>query len=169
MWHPSLVCLCFTDFGMMGEMKENLRDGLIEASIHLVNREYDALAADFVTLGYKLDLDLHKLLGSDNSLFWKEFTRSRSLYNWIFELLLAYILFANVHRLLPPTAEMGELSKALTGMTWQPYICLPRDFLCWWISTFISHLTCVRDRTLLVSNKYLILCLVIFQVCFRRL
>lgn len=66
---------------MMGEMKENLRDGLIEASIHLVNREYDALAADFVTLGYKLDLDFHKLLGSDNSLFWKEFTRSRSLYN----------------------------------------------------------------------------------------
>jgi hypothetical protein len=66
---------------MMGEMKENLRDGLIEASIHLVNREYDALAADFVTLGYKLDLDLHKLLGFENSLFWKEFTRSRSLYN----------------------------------------------------------------------------------------
>lgn len=98
-------------------MKENLRDGLIEASIHLVNREYDALAADFVTLGYKLDLDLYKLLGSKNSLFWEEFTRSRSLYKLNFEILLAYIFFANVHRLLPPTAEMGELSKALTGMT----------------------------------------------------
>lgn len=36
---------------MMGEMKENVRDGLIEASVHLVNREYDALAGDFVTLG----------------------------------------------------------------------------------------------------------------------
>jgi aarF domain-containing kinase len=38
---------------MMGEMKENLRDGLIEASVHLVNREFDALAGDFVTLGYE--------------------------------------------------------------------------------------------------------------------
>lgn len=56
---------------MMGEMKENLRDGLIEASIHLVNREYEALAADFVTLGYKLDLDFHKLLGSKISFFGK--------------------------------------------------------------------------------------------------
>lgn len=44
--------MLLTDFGMMGEMKENLRDGLIEASLHLVNREYDALASDFVTLGY---------------------------------------------------------------------------------------------------------------------
>lgn len=101
----------FSDFGMMGEMKENLRDGLIEASIHLVNREYDALAADFVTLGYKLDL--YKLLGSKNSLFRKKFTISRNVY----KLNLAYILFADAHRLLPPTAEMGELSKALTGMT----------------------------------------------------
>lgn len=32
-------------------MKENIRDGLIEASVHLVNKEYDALAGDFVTLG----------------------------------------------------------------------------------------------------------------------
>ncbi|KAG0566441.1 hypothetical protein KC19_7G064000 [Ceratodon purpureus] len=61
--------LAYLDFGMMGEMKENLRDGLIEASVHLVNREYDALAGDFVTLG-----------------------------------------------LVPPTAEMGEFSKALTGV-----------------------------------------------------
>ncbi|CAK9233114.1 unnamed protein product [Sphagnum troendelagicum] len=61
--------LAYLDFGMMGEMKENLRDGLIEASLHLVNREFDELASDFVTLG-----------------------------------------------LLPPTAEMGALSQALTGV-----------------------------------------------------
>jgi hypothetical protein len=36
---------------MMGEMKEDIRDGLIEASVHLVNKEYDLLAGDFVTLG----------------------------------------------------------------------------------------------------------------------
>jgi len=45
---PYFMC---SDFGMMGEMKENLRDGLIEASVHLVNREFDSLASDFVTLG----------------------------------------------------------------------------------------------------------------------
>ncbi|XP_057550217.1 uncharacterized aarF domain-containing protein kinase At1g71810, chloroplastic isoform X1 [Amaranthus tricolor] len=43
--------LAYLDFGMMGEFKEELRDGFIEACLHLVNRDYDALAKDFVTLG----------------------------------------------------------------------------------------------------------------------
>lgn len=36
---------------MMGEFKQELRDGFIEACLHLVNRDFDALAKDFVTLG----------------------------------------------------------------------------------------------------------------------
>lgn len=43
--------LAYLDFGMMGEFREELRDGFIEACLHLVNRDYDALAKDFVTLG----------------------------------------------------------------------------------------------------------------------
>ncbi|XP_058188860.1 uncharacterized aarF domain-containing protein kinase At1g71810, chloroplastic isoform X1 [Rhododendron vialii] len=43
--------LAYLDFGMMGEFKQELRDGLIEACLHLVNRDFDALAKDFVTLG----------------------------------------------------------------------------------------------------------------------
>lgn len=43
--------LAYIDFGMMGEFKQDLRDGLIEACLHLVNREFDALAGDFVILG----------------------------------------------------------------------------------------------------------------------
>ncbi|KAL7176082.1 hypothetical protein ACSBR2_029623 [Camellia fascicularis] len=43
--------LAYLDFGMMGEFKQELRDGFIEACLHLVNRDYDALATDFVTLG----------------------------------------------------------------------------------------------------------------------
>jgi aarF domain-containing kinase len=39
------------DFGMMGEFRQDLRDGFIEACLHLVNRDFDALAKDFVTLG----------------------------------------------------------------------------------------------------------------------
>lgn len=37
---------------MMGEFKEEFRDGFIEACLHLINRDYDDLAKDFVTLGY---------------------------------------------------------------------------------------------------------------------
>ncbi|PKI69961.1 hypothetical protein CRG98_009836 [Punica granatum] len=44
--------LAYIDFGMMGEFKQELRDGFIEACLHLVNRDYDALAKDFVTLGF---------------------------------------------------------------------------------------------------------------------
>lgn len=46
---------------MMGEFEPELRDGFIEACLHLVNRDYDALAKDFVTLGYNNYLPL-KLL-----------------------------------------------------------------------------------------------------------
>lgn len=41
----------FIDFGMMGEFRQELRDGFIEACLHLVNRDFDALAKDFITLG----------------------------------------------------------------------------------------------------------------------
>ncbi|KAJ4701125.1 Protein kinase superfamily protein [Melia azedarach] len=43
--------LAYLDFGMMGEFKQELRDGFMEACLHLVNRDFDALAKDFVTLG----------------------------------------------------------------------------------------------------------------------
>lgn len=43
--------LAYLDFGMMGDFSEELRDGFIEACLHLVNRDFDALARDFVTLG----------------------------------------------------------------------------------------------------------------------
>uniref|UniRef100_A0A803NGY2 ABC1 atypical kinase-like domain-containing protein n=1 Tax=Cannabis sativa TaxID=3483 RepID=A0A803NGY2_CANSA len=43
--------LAYIDFGMMGEFREELRDGFIEACLHLVNRDFEALAKDFVTLG----------------------------------------------------------------------------------------------------------------------
>ncbi|KAF3324285.1 aarF domain-containing protein kinase [Carex littledalei] len=43
--------LAYLDFGMMGEFKQELRDGFVEACLHLVNRDFDGLAKDFVTLG----------------------------------------------------------------------------------------------------------------------
>ncbi|XP_070662958.1 uncharacterized aarF domain-containing protein kinase At1g71810, chloroplastic isoform X4 [Malus domestica] len=44
--------LAYLDFGMMGEFNQKLRIGFIEASLHLVNRDFGALAKDFVTLGF---------------------------------------------------------------------------------------------------------------------
>ena len=43
--------VAYLDFGMMGEVDEKIRRGLIQATLHLVNREYEALADDFITLG----------------------------------------------------------------------------------------------------------------------
>ncbi|XP_072074316.1 uncharacterized aarF domain-containing protein kinase At1g71810, chloroplastic isoform X4 [Arachis hypogaea] len=43
--------LAYLDFGMTGEFKQELRDGFIQACLHLVNRDFDALSKDFVTLG----------------------------------------------------------------------------------------------------------------------
>ncbi|RZC55290.1 hypothetical protein C5167_014136 [Papaver somniferum] len=43
--------LAYLDFGMMGEFRQELRDGFIEACLHLVNRDFNALGKDFVTLG----------------------------------------------------------------------------------------------------------------------
>lgn len=43
--------LAYLDYGMMGYVDESIRQGLIRATLHLVNREYESLADDFVTLG----------------------------------------------------------------------------------------------------------------------
>ncbi|CAL8466667.1 g6203 [Coccomyxa elongata] len=43
--------LGYIDFGMMGNIEGPIRKGLIRATLHMVNREYGALADDFITLG----------------------------------------------------------------------------------------------------------------------
>lgn len=47
----------------MGEFRQELRYGFIEACLHLVNRDFDALSKDFVTLGWvKHMFDINVLL-----------------------------------------------------------------------------------------------------------
>jgi predicted unusual protein kinase regulating ubiquinone biosynthesis (AarF/ABC1/UbiB family) len=43
--------LAYIDFGMMGSIEPSVRQALISATLHLVNREYERLADDFVALG----------------------------------------------------------------------------------------------------------------------
>ncbi len=44
--------LAYLDFGMMSEVKPYQRYGLIEAVVHLVNRDYEGLAKDYVKLEF---------------------------------------------------------------------------------------------------------------------
>ncbi len=44
--------LCYLDFGMMSEVTKSSRSGLIQAVVHLVNKNFDKLSQDFVKLGF---------------------------------------------------------------------------------------------------------------------
>ena len=44
--------LCYLDFGMMSEVSRESRSGLIQAVVHLVNKNFDKLSRDFVKLGF---------------------------------------------------------------------------------------------------------------------
>ncbi|MEE3718593.1 AarF/ABC1/UbiB kinase family protein [Tumidithrix elongata RA019] len=44
--------LAYLDFGMMSSVSAEQRFGLIEAIVHLVNRDFDALSKDYVRLGF---------------------------------------------------------------------------------------------------------------------
>jgi predicted unusual protein kinase regulating ubiquinone biosynthesis (AarF/ABC1/UbiB family) len=44
--------LAYLDFGMMSNIKEYQRYGLIEAVVHLVNRDFEGLASDYVKLEF---------------------------------------------------------------------------------------------------------------------
>lgn len=55
--------LAYLDFGMMSNIKPYQRYGLIEAVVHLVNRDFDALAQDYVKLEFLTpDTDLKPII-----------------------------------------------------------------------------------------------------------
>jgi predicted unusual protein kinase regulating ubiquinone biosynthesis (AarF/ABC1/UbiB family) len=55
--------LAYLDFGMMSEINIEQRYGLLNAIVHIVNREFDALAQDYVKLGFLTDdVDLQPIV-----------------------------------------------------------------------------------------------------------
>tara|TARA_Y100001968_G_scaffold289435_1_gene292441 strand:+ start:2409 stop:4283 length:1875 start_codon:yes stop_codon:yes gene_type:complete len=44
--------LCYLDFGMMSEITRESRTGLIQAVVHLVNKNFNRLSEDFIKLGF---------------------------------------------------------------------------------------------------------------------
>ena len=55
--------IAYLDFGMMSEVKRSARTGLIQAVVHLVNKDFDKLAKDFVRLGFLTqEMDLQPIV-----------------------------------------------------------------------------------------------------------
>lgn len=44
--------MAYIDFGMMDQLEESTKETLVDALVHLVNKDYDDLAKDFVKLGF---------------------------------------------------------------------------------------------------------------------
>ncbi|WP_269609182.1 ABC1 kinase family protein [Prochlorococcus marinus] len=62
--------LCYLDFGMMSDITQQSRIGLIRAVVHLVNRRFDKLSYDFVQLGFlSEEVDLKPIAPAFESVF----------------------------------------------------------------------------------------------------
>ena len=62
--------LCYLDFGMMSEVSDQSRTGLIRAVVHLVNRNFEKLSEDFVALGFlDKNVDLRPIVPAFESVF----------------------------------------------------------------------------------------------------
>ena len=62
--------LCYLDFGMMSEVTRDSRSGLIQAVVHLVNKDFDKLSHDFVKLGFlSEEIDLEPIVPAFEEVF----------------------------------------------------------------------------------------------------
>ncbi|MGB7563844.1 MAG: AarF/ABC1/UbiB kinase family protein [Prochlorococcaceae cyanobacterium] len=62
--------LAYLDFGMMSEVSRTSRTGLIQAVVHLVNRNFSALSHDFVQLGFLAEtVDLEPIVPAFEKVF----------------------------------------------------------------------------------------------------
>lgn len=46
------ACMAYIDFGMMDQLEEFTKETLVDAVVHLINQDYNALTRDFVNLGF---------------------------------------------------------------------------------------------------------------------
>ncbi|EKQ70972.1 putative unusual protein kinase [Leptolyngbyaceae cyanobacterium JSC-12] len=49
---PIKAQMAYIDFGMMDQLDESTKETLVDAVVHLINKDYDELANDFVKLGF---------------------------------------------------------------------------------------------------------------------
>jgi predicted unusual protein kinase regulating ubiquinone biosynthesis (AarF/ABC1/UbiB family) len=55
--------MAYIDFGMMDQLNETTKENLVDAVVHLVNKDYSELAEDYVKLGFLTpDTDIHPII-----------------------------------------------------------------------------------------------------------
>ncbi|NJR49865.1 MAG: AarF/ABC1/UbiB kinase family protein [Leptolyngbyaceae cyanobacterium CSU_1_3] len=55
--------MAFIDFGMMDQLEETAKETLVDAVVHLINKDYTELAHDFVRLGFLTpDVDIYPIV-----------------------------------------------------------------------------------------------------------
>jgi predicted unusual protein kinase regulating ubiquinone biosynthesis (AarF/ABC1/UbiB family) len=62
--------MAYIDFGMMDQLEENLKEALVDAVVHLINKDYEELAKDFVALGFLTpETDIRPIIPALESVF----------------------------------------------------------------------------------------------------
>nr|WP_225938482.1 AarF/ABC1/UbiB kinase family protein [Leptothermofonsia sichuanensis] len=55
--------MAYIDFGMMDQLEESAKETLVDAVVHLINKDYTELASDFVKLGFLTpDVDIRPII-----------------------------------------------------------------------------------------------------------
>jgi predicted unusual protein kinase regulating ubiquinone biosynthesis (AarF/ABC1/UbiB family) len=75
--------MAFIDFGMMDQLEQSTKETLVDSVVHLINQDYDLLAADFVKLGFlTADTDITPIIPALESVFDKAIGESVSNFNF---------------------------------------------------------------------------------------
>lgn len=62
--------LAYIDFGMMDQLDQRTKESLVDALVHLINNDYQALAKDFIELGFLTpDIDISPIIPALESVF----------------------------------------------------------------------------------------------------
>lgn len=60
----------YIDFGMMDQLEESMKETLVDAVVHLINKDYEELAQDFVQLGFLTpDTDIGPIIPALETVF----------------------------------------------------------------------------------------------------
>jgi predicted unusual protein kinase regulating ubiquinone biosynthesis (AarF/ABC1/UbiB family) len=67
---PAIAQMAYIDFGMMDQLDESTKETLVDSVVHLINKDYDDLAGDFVKLGFLTpDVDIRPIVPALEAVF----------------------------------------------------------------------------------------------------
>ncbi|HHP7243672.1 MAG TPA: ABC1 kinase family protein, partial [Elainellaceae cyanobacterium] len=75
--------MAYIDFGMMDQLGQEMKETLVDSVVHLINKDYEELAHDFVKLGFLTpDTDIHPIIPALESVFDKAIGESVRDFNF---------------------------------------------------------------------------------------